>query len=359
MLVPDVDLRGRVVADEDRRKPDVAELADVISHLRANARRRAGAGHEDCPHRAGYVIAAMPTLTAVIPATNEPPTLAACLAAIEAADDGPEQVIVVTEGGGPAAARNDGAADATGDVLVFVDADVLPHADAFSRIRRAFEGDEGLAAVFGSYDDAPRAPGAVSGFRNLLHHHVHQEGAGEATTFWAGLGAVRVDAFRAVGGFDAERYSVPSIEDIELGARLVENGGRIVLDPRLQGTHLKAWTLETMVRTDFWQRGVPWVELVLSRGADSAALNLGWRHRASAFASVVVAVSLLRGRTAPVLGGLAALVAINAPFYELLARRRGRREAALGVGLHALHHVTGAASVPVGVARHLGVGRTR
>ena len=189
-------------------------------------------------------------------------------------------------------------------MLVFVDADVLPHADAFSRIRRAFDEDESLTAVFGSYDDAPPAPGAVSGFRNLLHHHVHQEGAGRGDDV---LGRSRRRARR---GFPRRRrlrrraLSVPSIEDIELGTRLVEAGGRIVLDPRLQGTHLKAWTLETMVRTDFWQRGAPWVELVLSRGVDSAALNLGWRHRASALASVVVAVSLLRGRTAPALGGL-------------------------------------------------------
>ena len=301
----------------------------------------------------------MSTLTVVIPATNEPPTLAACLAAIDQADGAPEEVIVVTEGDGPAAARNAGARSASGDVLVFVDADVLPHADTFVRIRRAFEEDQGLTAIFGSYDDAPTAPGAVSGFRNLLHHYVHQEGAGTATTFWAGLGAVRADAFRTAGGFDATRYPVPSIEDIELGTRLAAHGGRMVLDPDLQGTHLKAWTLESMVRTDFWQRGAPWVELALSRGGDSAALNLGWRHRASALASIVVAVSLLRGRTTAMVGGLAALVALNAPFYELLARRRGAREATLGVGLHVLHHVTGAASVPVGVARHLREQRTR
>ena len=358
VLVPDVDIGCRVVADEDGGEPDVPELANVVGHLGPDTRRRPGSGHENCRHRAGYVIAAMPTLTVVIPATNEPPTLAACLAAIEGADDGPEQVVVVTEGGGPAGARNDGALEATGDVLVFVDADVLPHADAFSRIRRAFGEDESLTAIFGSYDDAPPAAGPVSGFRNLLHHHVHQEGAGEATTFWAGLGAVRVGAFRAVGGFDAERYPLPSIEDIELGTRLVEAGGRIVLDPALLGTHLKAWTLETMIRTDFWQRGAPWAELVLSRGVDSAALNLGWRHRASALASVVVAVSILRGRKTATLGGLAALVALNAPFYELLARRRGGREAVIGVGLHALHHVTGAASVPVGIARHFRAERT-
>ena len=152
---------------------------------------------------------------------------------------------------GPAEARNLGAQRARGDVLVFVDADVVVHADAFHRIRAALEADQGLTAIFGSYDDSPPAPGAVSGFRNLLHHYVHQSSPGPATTFWAGLGAIRRDAFLASGGFDAARYPRASIEDVELGIRLAEAGARIVLDPELQGTHLKEWGLGEMLRTDF------------------------------------------------------------------------------------------------------------
>jgi hypothetical protein len=52
-----------------------------------------------------------------------------------------------------------------------------------------------------------------------------------------------------------------------------------------------------------------------------------------------------------------ALVALNSRFYELLVRRRGALGAGVGVGLHAVHHVTGALSVPVGIARFLGSGR--
>jgi len=48
-----------------------------------------------------------------------------------------------------------------------------------------------------------------------------------------------------------------------------------------------------------------------------------------------------------------ALTVLNAELYELLLRRQGRAVAAAGVGLHAVHHVTGALAVPVGVARHL------
>jgi hypothetical protein len=295
-----------------------------------------------------------PTLSAIVPATNGARTLPRCIEAIRSGSEQPDELVVVTEptGAGPAAARNEGAARARGEILVFVDADVLVHHDALARIRAAFHEDAGLTAVFGSYDDRPEAPGAVSGFRNLLHHHVHQRAAGPAQTFWAGLGAVRRAAFLTAGGFDAARYSRPSIEDIELGIRLVAAGARIELDPALQGTHLKAWTVGEMVRTDFGRRGVPWIRLLVGRREAPTGLNLGWRHRASATAAVVGAIGLAARRRAPVVAGVLALVALNASFYALLLRRRGPAQAAVGVGLHAIHHVVSAAALPVGALSH-------
>ena len=126
-----------------------------------------------------------------------------------------------------------------------------------------------LVAVFGSYDDQPADPAPVSRFRNLLHHHVHSSSPGPAETFWAGLGAIRRDAFLAAGGFDAARYPEPAIEDIELGTRLVADGASIVLDPQIRGTHLKRWSLTSMVRTDLVRRGIPWVQLQLESGRSS------------------------------------------------------------------------------------------
>jgi GT2 family glycosyltransferase len=282
----------------------------------------------------------------VVPATDAPATLGRCLEAIQSAEGPPEELIVVTEPplAGPAAARNDGARRATGDLLVFVDADVLVHADAFERIRAAFERDPALTAVFGSYDDAPEDAGAVSGFRNLLHHHVHQSGEGAATTFWAGLGAVRGEAFAASGGFDSERYPTASIEDIELGVRMATAGGQLRLDPEIQGTHLKRWTLPQMITTDYRRRGLPWARLLLGSGQLTRSLNLGWRHRLSAIASVagVVALALRRPRAAAL--AVLSLVALNAGFYRLLLRRRGPSQTAAAVPLHLIHHLTAAAS---------------
>jgi GT2 family glycosyltransferase len=294
-------------------------------------------------------------LTAIVPATDRPPTLDRCVAAITAADEPPERLVVVDDapGPGPAAARNRGAGETDSDVLVFVDADIEVHRDAFVRVRHAFERDPGLGALFGSYDDDPPAPGLVSSFRNLLHHHVHQEAGGPATTFWAGVGAIRRAVFEAHGGFDAKRYPRASIEDIELGCRLAAAGVRIELDPRLLGTHLKAWTLRSMVETDFLRRGAPWVELMLGSEASRSALNLGPRHRASAAAVAVGTIALLRGQRGAAAASLAALLVLNRDFYGLLLRRRGPAAAAAGVSLHAIHHLTGTAAVPAGVLRHL------
>jgi GT2 family glycosyltransferase len=292
------------------------------------------------------------TLSVVIPATDRPMTLERAVRAIEEAEAPPQQVIVVdrpehlTSG----AARNLGVRQAQGDIVVFVDADVEVHGDAFVRIRMAFDEDPALTAVFGSYDDDPASGSLVSDFRNLLHHHVHHEGAGLATTFWTGLGAVRRDAFLSVGGFDE---SVAWIRDIELGMRLRRNGGAVVLDPSIQGKHLKRWSLASMIETDLFRRGVPWLRLILEGRADSATLNLAWRHRVGTAASVLLVVALLRRNLRLASVALAALALVDRDFHALLMRRGGFRMLAAGVPLHVLHRLLAVTAIPIALAGHL------
>jgi GT2 family glycosyltransferase len=311
-----------------------------------SAQRRSGAGSP--PGRE-------PTLAVVVPATDEPATLERCLAALRAGGRAPDELIVQRgpRGAGPAAARNAGAARASSDVLVFVDSDVEAHPDALARIADRFASEAGLSALFGAYDDRPAAPGHVSRFRNLLHHHVHASSPGPAETFWAGLGAVRRDAFAAAGGFDSRRFPHPSVEDIELGTRLRRGGHAIALDPRLRGRHLKAWSLRSMLFTDFSRRGVPWARLLLDSGGAGTALNLGWRNRASAAASVLLALAVLRRRPRAALGALLAVLALNRSLYALLARRGGVGLVAAGIPLHLLHQLTAAAAVPAALVLHL------
>ena len=205
-----------------------------------------------------------------------------------------------------------------------------------------------LGAAFGAYDLAPEAPGIVSQYRNLLHHYVHATSAGPAITFWAGCGAVRRTAFVASGGFDAERYRRPQIEDIELGYRLTAMGYPIVLRPEIQGMHLKRWTIRGGMVTDVRDRGVPWMELLLERRELAAAgpLNLRPREKwltllAPLAAGMALGSLVLRS---PQVGGVAVLAFVplivgNLPLIRWFALVRGWRFAVAIVPLRLSYYL--------------------
>ena len=139
---------------------------------------------------------------------------------------------------GPAAARNYGAKKARGDILLFVDSDVLVNRETISQVIANFMNNPNVVAVFGSYDDSSRAADFLSQFRNLFHHFIHQNSHQEAKTFWTGCGAIYREIFSQLQGFDEGWFS---IEDTELGHRIWKNGYRITLDKELQLKHLKHW----------------------------------------------------------------------------------------------------------------------
>jgi GT2 family glycosyltransferase len=253
------------------------------------------------------------------------------------------EVVRLSVNRGQAAGRNVGARKAQGEVLFFVDADVVVHPGAVARVRALLAGRPEIAAVFGSYDDAPPAPGIVAAYRNLLHHWVHQRGSAEAFSFWAGCGAVRRDVFDAVGGFD-ERPWRRAIEDIELGYRLRAAGHRILLDHGLLSTHLKRWTLRSMLWTDVALRAVPWTRLMLETPTAGRDLNLTLAQRASvALVALGIAALVLALRwpwlASVGLSAVAGVVFLNRDFYAFLARRRGLGFALAAVPLHVLYFV--------------------
>jgi CTP:molybdopterin cytidylyltransferase MocA len=306
-----------------------------------------------------------PYISVVVPVYNGGTRLCRCLDALRAADYPAREILVVDDGStdgsaqrahergaevlrldsrsGPAAARNHGAHAARGDVLLFVDSDVAVRPDTLSRVAATFRERPRVAAVFGSYDDAPAEENFFSQYKNLLHHFVHQRSSARAGTFWAGCGAVRAEAFAAVGGFDARRFARPSVEDIELGYRLRGGGFEIVLDPGIQAKHLKRWTLASMLRADIFSRALPWARLMLARGRVDKDLNLRAADRASAClvgaAFTLAPLSCVSVRFA--FGSVAALAgvfALNLPLLRFFARRRGAWFAARAFAMQCLYY---------------------
>ena len=263
------------------------------------------------------------------------------------------RILDLPEACGPAIARNRGAEAAAGSILVFVDADVIPHATAIPMMVRRLSDDRGLAGLFGAYDHAPADPSFFSQYRNLAHAFVHEQGNPEARTFWAGLGAIRQSAFASIGGFD-ERFREPSIEDIDLGYRLGKQGYRLRLDTSIRGQHLKRWTPVSAIVIDVKHRGVPWTQALLKYRALENDLNVSWKDRAAvALVYLTIASAVATPGFPP--GAIVAVTALSGfaatqwPLIRWFRELRGPRFAVGVLAGQFLHHLCNGVSFVIGV----------
>jgi glycosyltransferase involved in cell wall biosynthesis len=238
---------------------------------------------------------------------------------------------VLNTGGrlGPGGARNMGAQIAKGEYLCFIDADCEVNSSTFANLVHTLKSHPKMDAVFGSYDDAPKAPNFIAQYKNLFHHYVHQHSSEEASTFWAGCGVVRRSMFLAIGGFDVQRYPRPSIEDVDLGYRIKQAGGKIYLAKHVQVKHHKAWTLLGLIKTDVLDRGIPWTQLILSnKSCLINDLNLQNRDRVSVVATYCLIFFLLASiykieAVFVVLAILTLMLFINWNIYRFFSQKRG------------------------------------
>ncbi len=305
-------------------------------------------------------------VSVIIPVYNAAQQLGECLRAVGRSSYTAYEVIVVddasTDGSldvarasgittyrlprrsGPAAGRNLGAGYATGDILFFIDSDVLIQRDTIERLAHNFMEEETIAAVFGSYDDDPPEKDFFSQYKNLLHHFMHQTSCKEAVTFWAGCGGVRKSLFTRLGGFNEKAYQKPCIEDIELGYRIKAAGCRIILDKDLQVKHLKKWSFKSLILTDIFARAIPWTKLIRDRHMNMNDLNLQMSQKASA------ALTCLAALTLPVLPFhpvviifvfvcLAIVLGINQGLFRLFLNRNGWTFATRAFGMHLLYYL--------------------
>lgn len=315
----------------------------------------------------------------IVPAKDAAATIERCLAALTMSIRPPDQIVVVDDGSsddtarrateygvellnepiarGPAAARNRGVRHVEAKIVVFVDADVVVHPNALSRLVGTLEADPSTDAVIGSYDDNPPARNLASLYANLRHHFIHVREADGAVvgTFWSGLGAIRRTTFLEFGGFD-QRYCLPSIEDVELGMRLTAAGRCIRLKPFARATHLKRWTIRSLLRTDIFQRAIPWAGLIIRAGSIPQQLNTRPSERASAVVALIAPVAL----SASVIDTRFVLIAIAAgllwaylqrEFLGFLLLKLGPGRTIAIAGLHWLYFIYAAGAFALVAAR--------
>ena len=316
------------------------------------------------PDWIGHKVKRVPIFSVIVPAYQAGHTIERCLRGIVSAGFSKDEILVVDDGSSddtarkvkdfgirmianatpqrPAMARNRGVEAVEGDIVFFVDADVVLQGETRERLLRHFWND-GITAVIGSYDDRADGGSVVSDYRNLLHHHVHQTSPGISRTFWTGIGAVRRKAFLAAGGLQSDWEN---IEDVEFGLRLSAMNGTIVLDPEIQGTHLKVWTAVSMFKTDLFGRAIPWLRLIQAGRTNFGSLNTNIRHQLSAAGLMLALVGALVSLFFPAmlflaLIGLIFFVAGASDVLRMLRTKRGIVFAIRAIPWHMLHYCAG------------------
>ncbi|MBN1297916.1 glycosyltransferase family 2 protein [bacterium] len=212
-------------------------------------------------------------ISVVIPSARAPDVFPECLASVFHDDDGPLEVIIVDDamddhayrivtesaekhpvwildsrGRGVSAARNAGACSAAGDVILFMDTDVVLRPGAFRIIRNALR-DPGIDGIVGIQAANLRFTGFFSRWKNHWMRFTYHRLSGNIHLFYTSCAVIRKDVFIASGGFD-ETYRLPSIEDTVFGSRLGRLKRVIRPEPCFEVEHVKAYGFRSVLATD-------------------------------------------------------------------------------------------------------------
>jgi len=277
---------------------------------------------------------------------------------VEIAESFGVRVIRLDAQKGAAHARNQGSKIAQGDILLFIDSDVTIPPDLLDKVARTFKKNPEISALFGSYDDQPGSPNFISQYKNLFHHYIHQTSRQEASTFWSGCGAVKREVFDAVSGFDHDNYSSASIEDIEMGSRLRKMGFQILLEKDIQVKHLKYFSFFYLIKSDLFDRAIPWTTLMLKNKQLATDLNLKSEHKLSAaiillilLTLVITTKSLWFALALPPL--LTVFFHLNHDFYTFYINKKGYGFTLKVVPLHFLYYLYSTLGFFIGFCRYL------
>ncbi len=292
-----------------------------------------------------------PRVSVVMPVYNAEATLAECLTRLYQStftdfetimvDDGctdsscaiaanfPVRIVPSPGRVGPAVARNLGARVATGELLFFIDSDVMVRPDTLSLLAEGFENGD-VDGFCGVQAAQMRHRDLVSQYKNIWMRWTYLRQTGDVPLFYTTAAAIRREAFLRVGGFD-QGYATPNVEDTAFGQKLARMGVRVRIHPELEVEHVKRYSLSGLLKVDF-MRAISLTRLKLRHRGDLGQNNTS--VPSSYIASVplagvavlLVVLGLILGSTPITIAGAAAalgVVGLNWEFLDAIRRSDG------------------------------------
>ncbi len=323
-----------------------------------------------------------PTVSVVVPAHQAAATLGACLAAVRACVPPPDELIVVDDAStddtaaiaaaagatvlrqprnlGPAAARNRGAAAATGALLVLLDADVCVPPDALARAAAFLESDaaarDGVRALSAVYSADPPTRGFASRYLNHKQRAFQLAQPALADTAWTAFFMVWRETFAAAGGFDTAQRRAAA-DDLVLGCRIRAQGHRLAFLHSLEVDHHKETSVAGVLRFHFvhgreFARALPRHRDLLPDKPRQSSRSIG-----NALLGIVLVPqlgALALGPRGPAAAGIALTLGVaaawNGDFLRTVAAAEGRRAAAASLPLLLAEGIASATGTAAGLA---------
>ncbi|HEX7049746.1 MAG TPA: glycosyltransferase [Longimicrobiales bacterium] len=235
--------------------------------------------------------------------------------------------VVVHESGTVAALRNVGVRHTSGEIIVFLDADVFvtpAWAQRFTATLAALEDRPRM--LTGSWCGIPARPGWIERFwfAPLLHGHNTHINSGHLITTRA--------FFEELGGF-AE--SLETGEDYDLSMRAIERGGEVVEDPRLAVEHMGyPRTVPEFVRREAWHGRGDFVSITMALRSKIAVATIAF-----VTLHIVLAGALAAGSAAAAAAAATAILALCLCASWLKYRGHGVRNIPINTVLYYLYFV--------------------
>jgi len=208
-------------------------------------------------------------LSVIVPNYNGSETIGKCLDALYSSDYGDFEVIVVDDcsddgsadiislrpcrlvmldaRSGAARARNRGAAESSGDILFFIDADCIVRPDTVSAAVAACRGHEGT--VFGgTYTRTAHDDTFFSTFQSIFINYFETKRS-EPDYIASHAMVINRKMFLESGGFPHD--FLPIIEDVEFSHRIRRSGAKLAMAPDLLVSHIFNFTLLKSLKNAF------------------------------------------------------------------------------------------------------------